>query len=151
MKFFCTCGVLLLELSAEKTNVERNNSASDDSLQRFAVEVGTRGLPRHPGEASHDYQTAKNHVPKALGHNFNGCADRRDKDAVDRKCMQDDGRTYETVESWGEVATVPRKSHIMTPQQGQAHFGNQRNVFFFYESGRVHHDTNASSSSRSNG
>ena len=88
--------------------------------------IRTRGLARH-SRGSQEYQTAKHHSWNAPHKNFKGCADGRE-DADYRKCMQEDCYAYETIESWGKVASGRRKTHNMMPQQRVAQFGNQWNV-----------------------
>ena len=57
--------------------------------------------------------------------NFVGCAERWEKDANYRECMQENSRMYETMESWHRIACGPQKIHRMTPQRRQTQFGNQ--------------------------
>ena len=47
------------------------------------------------------------------------------KDADFRKCMLENSRTYERMESVDRIASEPHEIHNMTPQQRQARFGNQ--------------------------
>ena len=54
-------------------------------------------------------QAANHHFQKAL-HDFDGCADRRSKEANSRKCMQEHSRTCETMTSWDTIASGPRKN-----------------------------------------
>ena len=39
--------------------------------------------------------------------------------------MEEKNRTYETMEIWDLIASVPQKIHEMTSQQRQEQFGNQ--------------------------
>ena len=71
-KSFCTCGVIVQELSAENTkNAQRNRGACDDSLQRFAVSSLDKRPDKAPhfSQASQDHQTAKHHFQNAFKKN----------------------------------------------------------------------------------
>ena len=89
-KTFCTCGVILQEVSAEKTKTSKETTAQviirPCGLQ---WQTRTRGLSRH-------VRTAKHHLRKVLNKNFEGCADRWKSDADCRKCMQEEGCASET-------------------------------------------------------
>ena len=52
----------------KNNNVESINSASDDSLERFAEAKRS--------DKAHDHQTVKRHFQKALSNKFGDCADR---------------------------------------------------------------------------
>ena len=98
-------------------------------LRGLQRRVGTRGLTRHLSQTSQDHPTAKHHFWKALHQNFEGCADRWEKDADHRKRTQENCRTHETLECQGTRSQVDlRKHHKKTPQQRQAQCGNQWNV-----------------------
>ena len=51
-----------------------------------------------------------------------------EKDATYRKCMRENIRTYETMNSWDTIAKIRKKTHNLAPQQRQAQLGNQWNV-----------------------
>ena len=74
---------------------------------------------------AHDHYKSKHHFRKAQRRNFEGCAERWNKDSNYRKCMQENSRSYGIMESWVKIAKGPRKTHTVTPQQLQANFGNQ--------------------------
>ena len=61
-------------ISRKDKNAERNNGASDDSLERFAVANQDRGLTKHLSQEGKENQVAKHHFRKALN-NFEGCAE----------------------------------------------------------------------------
>ena len=89
----------------------------------------TSGLTRHLNQTRQDHQTAKNNCRKAPNKNFGSCADRLEKDADDRQCTQETSRTYENMESWDKSQVDLGTTHKMIPQQRQAQFGNQWNVY----------------------
>ena len=56
------------------------------------------------------HQTAMHHFRKAQKKQLASRAERLVKDADYRECMQEDSRTYETMESWDPVAHIPQKT-----------------------------------------
>ena len=101
--------------SAERNDKTGNDSPS--SLQwrkgRTRCHAGTLTKPRSITSEKH------------RNSNFAGCAERWEKGADYRECMQENSRTYETMESWHRIACGPQKIHRMTPQRRQTQFGNQ--------------------------
>ena len=83
---------------------------------------GTRGLSRHLSLEAQD--------PCAAKHHFEGGAERCEKDANYRKCMQEDSRTYETMESCDKIATWLREPVVCFSNYGW----------------KIQYDTNASTS-----
>ena len=65
---------------------------------------------RHLNRTAQDHGTAKHHLRKAQKNHFADCAERWNKDADDRKCMQEHNRTYDAMISWEKVAKGPREN-----------------------------------------
>ena len=140
------CGVILQESSAEKTNTFKEPTALVMvRLSGFQWQLKTRGLTRHLSQEGKELQDAKHQFRKALM-NFEGCAERWNKDADYRECMQEHNRTYEPVMSWDKVAIGPLNTHNITPQQRQAHWGSGGMLFKLQLEDP--NDTNASTSPR---
>ena len=115
-KSFCTCGESLPELSAENTKfLKRKTAQVTIRLSGLQRRSRTRGLTRHLSQEAQDHPTAKHRVQRAQKEHFGGlCREMKKRDADDRKCMQETDRTYETMDSWGEIARGPRKNHTIT-------------------------------------
>ena len=106
--------------SIKARSAERNDKTGNDSLKQFAVSKRKNTM-----SCGNTHQIAKHHFRKAKKQQFAGCAERWEKDAVYPECMQENSRTYETMESWHRIACGPQKIHRMTPQRRQTQFGNQ--------------------------
>ena len=81
----------------------------------------TRGLTRHLSQAAQDYQTAEHRFREAQKTNFEGCADRLEKDTDYRKCMHEECRTQHRKWTWEN----PQHD---AEAKAQAQIGNQWNV-----------------------
>ena len=124
-KSFCTCGFVLQELSTEKTKT------LEEPTRRVIIHFSglqwpkgrTRGIAGNCNLVSLDYQTAMQLFRKSLKHHFaDYCADRLENDAdYKRKCMQENSRTDETMESWDQVASRPFRT-------ATKRFGNQGHI-----------------------
>ena len=90
-----------------------DSELGDVSVSVFAVQLRCAGHEVEHGTSvkkGEDCQGAKHHF-RTVRTFFDGCADRWNEGPVDHKCMQENSRTYETMDSWDTVAT-----HQMTPQ-----------------------------------
>ena len=63
------------------------------------------------------------HFRKSQKNNFEGPAERLEKDADHRKCMQENSPTYETVESWEKVTCGPRETSKRRRSKGRCSLG----------------------------
>ena len=102
---------MLLESSAENTQTLKDTTAQvmirSSGLQG---QIGTRDLTRPFIQAGHDcqpqsiisgkHQTTSPKVVRTGG----------EKDADYRKCLQEQSRTHETMETWDNVTSGPRKT-----------------------------------------
>ena len=83
--------------------------------------------------SSQSRQTAQNIKPGSVTSEkaqtqFAVCRERLVNDTDYRECIQENSPTSDTIESWDQIASVPQKIHKMTPQGGQAQFGNRWHI-----------------------
>ena len=101
---FCTCGVIVQELSAAHTKTLKDIMAQVMiRLRGLQWEVSTRGT------FVKKVKNAKSRsiIPKSNEEFRRLC--RWNNDADCRWCLQENSRRYETMTSWDKVAGVPRK------------------------------------------
>ena len=84
-------------------------------------------------------------ISEKMKSKFENCADGWENDADFRRCMQEHSRANDTVHSWDHVASGPRKTHNMTPQQRQAQIWEPV-VCCINHLWKIQHDTDASTS-----
>ena len=87
---FRTRRVILQELSAERTKSLKETTAQ--GMIRYSGvkwQTRTRALIKHFSQTAKEYLGAKHHFRIAFRNNFEGCADRWNKDADYRKCVQE--------------------------------------------------------------
>ena len=122
-KYFCTCGSLETEKEETLKETTKLVMIRLSSLQRRKGR--TRGHAGSLTPESQYHQTESNTPEKHRKSKSQVVQIDETKVADFRKCMQEDSRTYETMEGWDRIACGPQKIHKMTPQQRQARFGRK--------------------------
>ena len=100
-------------LCIPNTDLPKSADASYQKVYRTSLNLESR-----------EHQTAKASHPKSTDQAIRRLCAKMRKEACFRKGMQDNSPTCEAMESWGQIASGPRKAHKLTLRQRQAHFGH---------------------------